>query len=159
TTLDSPWLAYVVNCGRQDNVLAGSAPPVTPSSPFSASQFAAAEKPGNGVFFNQFNLPADFQTGNPRRSRFMRLSMPIGRIPDGSGNTLMLSENTAAFKYTYWDSPDQARMVTNDAVHQFKTATDAECATGMVWDPKALTSATAPPSSPAEKINGTDKNF
>jgi prepilin-type processing-associated H-X9-DG protein len=50
-------------------------------------------------------------------------------------------------------------MVTGGAVCQYTLPVEAECATGMVWDPKPLTSATAPPSSPAQKINGTDKSF
>jgi prepilin-type N-terminal cleavage/methylation domain-containing protein len=159
TTLDQPWLAYVVNCGRQDspNRNVGTSPPQSATS--AAGQ--QAEKLGNGVFFNRFNDPklaGDLYNGMTP-STFMQLPMGIGKIPDGASNTLMLSENTAAFQYTYRDNGTSTRYVTNDAAHQYTRPVDAECATGMVWDKTALTSATAPPSSPAQKINGTDKNF
>jgi prepilin-type N-terminal cleavage/methylation domain-containing protein len=158
TTLDQPWLGYVVNCGRQDspNRNVGTVPPQSPTT----SGGQQAEKFGNGIFFNRFNDPklaGDLYNGMTPPT-FMQFSMSIGKIPDGASNTLMLSENTAAFQYTYRDSPNPTRMVTNDAVHQYARPVDAECATGMVWDKTAMTS-TAPPSSPAQKINGTDRNF
>jgi len=153
TTQDQPWLAYVVNCGRQDspNRNVGSVPPQSPTS----AGGKQAEKLANGVFFNRFNDPklaGDLYNGmNP--ATFMQFSVSLGKIPDGASNTLMLSENTAAFQYTYRDNGTATRIVTNDAANQYARPVDAECATGMVWD----ASATAPPSSPAEKINGTDR--
>jgi len=157
TTQDQPWLAYVVNCGRQDspNKNVGTSPPNSPSAA------GGPEKLSNGIFFNRFNDPklaGDlYQPSGSSPAKFMQLPMSIGKIPDGASNTLMLSENTAAYKYTYWDNGVSTRYVTNDAVHQYTFPVEAECATGMVWDPKPLTSATAPPSNPAQKINGTDK--
>jgi type II secretory pathway pseudopilin PulG len=161
TTQDQPWLAYVVNCGRQDspNKNVGTSPPNSPTAA------GGPEKLSNGVFFNRFNDPKypddPYHVSPPKQPLFMQLPMSIGKIPDGASNTLMLSENTAAYKYTLTisDNAPSTRYVTGDAANQYTQPVGAECATGMVWDPKALTSATAPPSSPAEKINGVDRSI
>jgi prepilin-type N-terminal cleavage/methylation domain-containing protein len=155
TTQDQPWLAYVVNCGRQD-----SPNPNVGTSPPNSSTAGGPEKIANGVFFNRFNDPSlkddPYYKSNPSQIKFMQFPVSLGKIPDGASNTLMLSENTAAFQYTYRDSPTPTRIVTGDAARQYARPIDAECATGMVWD-KAPMASTAPPSSPAEKINGTDR--
>jgi prepilin-type N-terminal cleavage/methylation domain-containing protein len=160
-TRDAPWLAYVVNCGRQDSSLTGSVGSSPPQSPTTAVG-QQAEKFSNGVFFNRFNDPklTDdwYHVTGSTPQRFMQFSVSIGKIPDGASNTLMLSENTAAFQYTYRDNPDTTRFMNGDALHQYKRPVDAECATGMVWDQMPMASPTAPPRSTAQKINGTDKS-
>jgi prepilin-type N-terminal cleavage/methylation domain-containing protein len=162
-TRDAPWLAYAVNCGRQDSSLTGSVGSSPPQSPTTAVG-QQAEKFSNGVFFNRFNDPklADdwYHVTGTTPQRFTQFSMSIGKIPDGSSNTLMLSENTAAYRYTDNENKQGPTRFTNgDALHQYLKPVHAECTTGMVWDKTAMTSPTAPPTSPAQKINGTDKTY
>jgi type II secretory pathway pseudopilin PulG len=163
TTLDGPWLAYVANCGRRDTS-AGTAPPQSPTT----TAGKAAEKLANGVFFNRFNDPRlkddPYYNSDPTKVKFMQFSMSLDKIPDGASNTLMLSENVAAFQYTDRDNltgKSTGFGPSNDAIHQYSRAFDAECGTGMVWDATSTTTppTSTPPSSPAEKINGTDRTY
>jgi prepilin-type N-terminal cleavage/methylation domain-containing protein len=139
---DAPWLSYVVNCGRADSVPYKTAPPVLASS---GQDFLNAEKLANGMFFNRFDTPPK---NNPK---FMQLVTSLDKIPDGASNTLMVSENVAAFQYTDRDN--------TSVPQQFDSANKVECTTGFVWDAKWTTSANP---TDARRINGimpTDKKF
>ena len=142
-----PVLSYVANCGKTDVAPITqykTAPPVTFAGDGSAA-YLAAEKPANGMFFNRFDIPT-------KNSKFIQLVSSLDKIPDGASNTLMISENVAAFQYTYLNNTDMPK--------QFSTATSAECSTGFVWDAKNVASHVTP--TDARKINGVnpgDKKF
>jgi prepilin-type N-terminal cleavage/methylation domain-containing protein len=109
---DSPWLSYVANCGTSDS-------PQLRTSPPSAYNAPNSEKLANGIFFDRYSVD------NRKPAQFMQLVMSLDKIPDGASNTLMISENVAAYQYTYRDNPQ--------APQQFSTASQAECSTGFVW--------------------------
>ena len=143
-----PVLSYVANCGKTDVAPITqykTAPPVTFAGDGSAA-YLAAEKPANGMFFNRFDIPPK---NNPK---FIQLVSSLDKIPDGASNTLMISENVAAFQYTYLNNTDVPK--------QYSFASNAECATGFVWDAKNVASHVTP--TDARKINGVnpgDKKF
>lgn len=126
---NSPWLSFVANCGKNDEL----SRTVTISAP--PSTLATAEKAANGVFFDHYSKP----TANV----FSPISMSLDHISDGASNTLMLSENVQAYKYT-----DDAGTLA--AMQYDPTApNNVERLTGFVWS----SAITANPSS-APKING-----
>jgi prepilin-type processing-associated H-X9-DG protein len=84
----------------------------------------------------------------PIANKFMQISMSLSKIPDGASNTLMLSENTAAFHYT-----DEQNTSSSTTYKQYASAPNAECGTGIVWD--ATVDTAKPTASPAEQINGS----
>ena len=145
-TRDTPSLAYVVNCGISDNKTAKSSPPGPAFD--STGKPSKFEKMANGVFFNRFSAPPDVSATN-----FMQFNVSLDKIPDGMGNTLMLSENTAAFQYTYNSG---ATNGSNLYFNQFDGTAPwyAECATGMVfhWDPTVAIDA-------SERINGYNATY
>ena len=150
--LISPWVSYVANCGRQDLANVGTAPPILPSN----GRYATAEKPFNGVFFNHFS---DTNTQSQTyRQNFTRFSVSLDKsIPDGTSNTLMFAENTAAYQYA--DTIDD--RVTGMFGAGGNTITNAkpefvECALGFVWDPRVTTFRPVSPADRAEQINALD---
>jgi prepilin-type N-terminal cleavage/methylation domain-containing protein len=119
-----PWTSFVVNCGRQDNTPEKTSPPL-------AATDTTAEKLANGVFFNRFTpvRGASFPSNKQNYLRFSRLTMSLDHIPDGASNTLMVSENLQAYRYT--DDMSTSSMAT---MHQYSTVPYVEAATGFVWD-------------------------
>jgi prepilin-type N-terminal cleavage/methylation domain-containing protein len=111
-----PVLSYVANCGTSDN-------PQLRTSPPSAFNAPNSEKLANGVFFDRYSVDPNRP---PKPPQFMQLVMSLDKIPDGASNTIMISENAAAFQYT--DTTDS-----NAAPQQFGNASKAECSTGFVW--------------------------
>ena len=142
---DGPWLSYVVNCGRTDGAPISqykTSPPVLAVN--DPSGYANSEKLANGMFFNRFDIPG-------KNSKFIQLVASLDKVPDGASNTIMVSENVAAFQYTYRDN--------TDVPQQFSNASNVECSTGFVWDPKVLSGQNP---TDARRINGimpTDKKF
>jgi prepilin-type N-terminal cleavage/methylation domain-containing protein len=132
-----PWTSFVVNCGKRDVFPYRSAPPVQPSN---ATDYTNAEKTPNGLFFNRYTANA---TGNS--PKFSRLSMSLDHIPDGASNTLMVSENVQAWKYTEDDTSNAAGP---SMYGQYATPWHIEQVTGFVWDPNNT-----------NKIINSNKNF
>jgi prepilin-type N-terminal cleavage/methylation domain-containing protein len=74
-------LSYVVNCGQRDYPKA--APPIPP------------DWPANGIFHNR--VPGNGKGG--RLTRFVKVSVSITDIKDGTSSTLLLSENVQAHQW------------------------------------------------------------
>ena len=147
--LISPWVSYVVNCGRQDLPNAATAPPVLPT----VGMFTSAEKAANGVFFNQYT-DTNQQSTTFKSNFFSRISVSLDKsIPDGTSNTLMLAENTAAYQYADTINDKVTGMFggTNAATPSF-----VECSLGFVWDPRVTTFRPVSPADRAEQINALD---
>jgi prepilin-type N-terminal cleavage/methylation domain-containing protein len=121
---NSPWLAFVANCGKQDPIVPATIPPSPDGS--------TAEKLANGVFFNRFTniTPANKNT-------YSRLVMSLDHIPDGASNTLMLSENVQAYKYTDNNNlggPSPFGSSPKPAQYDPGNIRQVELSTGFTWD-------------------------
>ncbi len=125
-----PWLSFVANCGTQDLVKPTTIPP-SPST-------SGGERLANGVFFDRCTPVTKSNKGI-----FQQLVMSLDHIPDGASNTLMLSENLQAYKYT-----DDAGASGAQSQYDPGAARDVEQWIGFVWS--------RTPSAPslAAKING-----
>jgi prepilin-type N-terminal cleavage/methylation domain-containing protein len=125
---NSPWLAFVANCGKQD--------PITPATIPPSADGTTAEKLANGVFFNRYT---NITPGN--KNTYSRLVMSLDHIPDGASNTFMLSENIQAYKYT--DNNNLTGMThfggTKPAQYEASNIRQIELSTGFVWDPSLTT--------------------
>jgi hypothetical protein len=115
-----------------------TAPPVTLSA--NASNYAKAEKMGNGVFFDRWT--DDTNTKNNATNGFIRIPMTTDHIADGASNTLMLSENNQAGMWTSGGPFTSGTVVYNANANQ---PVKAEKDTGFVWDPAAPQSLTSNP--------------
>ncbi len=139
---NSPWLAYVANCGKQDLVTPTTVPPAT-TPPISATDVQKAERTANGVFFNRFT-----PIGVSNKNRFQRLVMSLDHISDGSSNTLMLSENAQAFKYTNNNnlSASAPDVISSSQPAQYEPSDvrQVELYTGFVWAPLTTNPSSAP---------------
>jgi prepilin-type N-terminal cleavage/methylation domain-containing protein/prepilin-type processing-associated H-X9-DG protein len=107
-----PNLSYVANCGT--SILALK--PVPPGK---------GQRSGDGLFFIRYEPKFIYS------SPLVAWSMSLRRIPDGLGQTMMLSENIQVGEYSaaeYFSPPPP------DIPAAIRLVSDAQLLTGFVWD-------------------------
>ncbi len=129
---------------------------ITPETTVPPSTNNQGEKLANGIFFNRYTPAVKKGQGPPTMvndTRFQRLVMSLDHIPDGASNTLMLSENLQAYKYTAnVNTGGNDVFETNNsypAQYDQGDLRQVELSTGFVWNPSYTSNPTG-----ALRING-----